>query len=63
MERWRNGKWTEQTDTAAELPEVRREAGTGRSPVERALPARLPSTWSQRASLRKGALVKRPLRA
>lgn len=29
MERPRNGKRTEQTDTATELPEVRSEAGTG----------------------------------
>lgn len=48
-------------DTATELPEVRSEAGAGTDPVERDPPARLPSTWSQRASLRKRALVKRPL--
>lgn len=48
---------------ATELPEVRGEAGTGRSPVERDPPAKLSSTWNQRASLRRRALVKKPLRA
>lgn len=48
---------------ATELPEVRGEAGTGRSPVKREPPAKLSSTRNQRASLRRRALVKRPLRA
>lgn len=63
MERPRNGKQTDRTDTASELSEVRSEAGTEINLVERDPPARLLSTWSQRASLRKRALVKRPLRA
>lgn len=67
MKRPRNGKQTEQTDTATELPEVRSEAGGGGGgvggAVERDPPAKLSSTWSQRASLRKRALLKRPLGA
>lgn len=63
MKRPRNGKQTEQTDTATELPEVRSEARGGGNPVERDPSAKLSSTWSQRASLRKRALLKRPLGA
>lgn len=37
--------------------------GGGGNPVERDPSAKLSSTWSQRASLRKRALLKRPLGA